>query len=1283
MNGRKTSGIAGRRAIPLVIGIALSACLSLLPSPVLAQEEQLTTAEALENTSQSVAEIRRQLEQRPESVELWQGLLMMESMRSALELRVENPAATADERRARGERVATRVLAEWMAAMPESAAPWLLQANRELDGEARDRYVIELARRFPDDPDALSAAARVLRRRGEGQAASELLEDFVLRRPELSRAHALVVEHHLGQGNHALAKPLLESWVARFPDDPEPVTAWLRSPFADSDPEAMRAVIERFAEATVADGERLTLCTALLSNARGAYRPLAKRCLRSIAEGGERPELRERAAAQLARAAGLDSDWELAESAVAQLTGEAKVRALLSVIRESQESEGCQVAVARARRMLAGLDLGPIVGSLGSWLKRCSSTPDAAAWTLELAAAAPPERVIELLRSWGDERRRLPTDELAAMLERRLGESAERVELWRALDLVYQSGDLERRREHLERWLASPAASEAGAEVHLALASLVMIENGAPAAIARLERVPAPLRRDARIEETLLGLYLMAGETEKARALGAAVLAAPRSGSASGHLLLARTAWATGDTAAAAEHYRAAITGEGNRRRATDEYLALVAETGDEERLLEAFEWICSLPGTGVSTGSAEECVADRLVDAGLEARALGYLSAASERAPESSKLLQKLARAADRAGEHATAESAWQRLIALDPESEAPWNGLAAAAYRRGDRDELEGVVAASQRQLGRPAHGALRLLGKLLREQGEPERSVEILAELAAERPQDGWLAEELRLSYLALGARRAGIALPPAVSEDEARANEEAAARAIVPQAAAESPAAEGGEDSPRRLLQRADALYAALDGSFDLPAARRLYRQAAASGDALAELRLAGLLHLGNADFEIDRAAADRLARRSLPRVEELAKSGDAQAQYLVGLSYLVGIGIEARPEAARVWLERADAADNPFAGFNLGWMYRTGTGVAQSPDQSQRWYRRAAELGHGTAMFDLGVQLLEAGKIGGLPWLAKAAERGNVRAQGLLGNGLLYGKPPVPANPRAAIHWLERSAQAGDSAALFDLGWALLVGRGVEHDPKRAAELLRRAAENDQYLAMFQLGWAMAAGLLPGDGVEAAVWIERAREKGLDGFPIIEWNLDSPEGQALIERGMVGLEARAAAGDPTAAAQLAWQTFTGSGAELDARRAIELARPAAEQGSGDAMRLLGQAALAGRGMSRDPQQALWWWQRGADQGHSYCMLFLSQLYFKGEVVPRDYQRGLRWLRASGEAGNYWAWLKLGSVYAEGHYGVAVDIAEAGKWKRKAAAFGDEAARGWLSFHGLED
>jgi TPR repeat protein len=161
--------------------------------------------------------------------------------------------------------------------------------------------------------------------------------------------------------------------------------------------------------------------------------------------------------------------------------------------------------------------------------------------------------------------------------------------------------------------------------------------------------------------------------------------------------------------------------------------------------------------------------------------------------------------------------------------------------------------------------------------------------------------------------------------------------------------------------------------------------------------------------------VARQAVGRVGRYALALLEPLrADDPTGEATYWSGIvRYLLGDG-----EAAIADHQRAAAAGNADAMFELHVLYGTGDAVPQDDAVARQWLLRAAERDHPRALY-------------------------NVAAAHATGQGF-------PRDEAAAAGWYERAANAGNPRAAATLGVMCLVGSGVPADPARAAEWLDRA-----------------------------------------------------------------------------------------------------------------------------------------------------------------------------------------------------------------------------------------
>lgn len=91
-----------------------------------------------------------------------------------------------------------------------------------------------------------------------------------------------------------------------------------------------------------------------------------------------------------------------------------------------------------------------------------------------------------------------------------------------------------------------------------------------------------------------------------------------------------------------------------------------------------------------------------------------------------------------------------------------------------------------------------------------------------------------------------------------------------------------------------------------------------------------------------------------------RTFELAQNGDAEAQYIIGLMYKDGKGVQKDIKKAAEWFEKAAAQGNADSQNHIGIMYYLGYGVQKDIKKAIEWFEKAAVQGHSNAQFNLGV-----------------------------------------------------------------------------------------------------------------------------------------------------------------------------------------------------------------------------------------------------------------------------------------------------------------------------------
>jgi cell division septation protein DedD len=128
-------------------------------------------------------------------------------------------------------------------------------------------------------------------------------------------------------------------------------------------------------------------------------------------------------------------------------------------------------------------------------------------------------------------------------------------------------------------------------------------------------------------------------------------------------------------------------------------------------------------------------------------------------------------------------------------------------------------------------------------------------------------------------------------------------------------------------------------------------------------------------------------------------------------------------------AVTAWRGPAAAGD-PDAQFNLAQAYKLGRGVPADLKTARDLYQKAAVQGHEQAQANLGLILFQAGdRKGAMPWLQRAAARGEPRAQYVVGTAHFNGDLAAKDWPRAYALMTRAAAsglaQAGRSLAEMD------------------------------------------------------------------------------------------------------------------------------------------------------------------------------------------------------------------------------------------------------------------
>ena len=234
-----------------------------------------------------------------------------------------------------------------------------------------------------------------------------------------------------------------------------------------------------------------------------------------------------------------------------------------------------------------------------------------------------------------------------------------------------------------------------------------------------------------------------------------------------------------------------------------------------------------------------------------------------------------------------------------------------------------------------------------------------------------------------------------------------------------------------------------------------------------------------------DF-MERSALEMMDEEALTAA---AESGDEAAMEQLAQQYLNG-GEDIAQDFAKSahWWEKLAETGNAVAQFNMGLYCAKGCGVPRDFAKAAEWMRRAAENGDGDApaLAESYAKLAAA-----LP----RAEQGDAEAMAELAGGFMgLGGSLDPFGPgedyRESLKWAQKAVDGGCAAAYWTLALAYEHGRGVPEDHAKATELFKKGAELGDPNCQHSYGCRLANG----DGVEqdwakAFELFQKAAEQG--------------------------------------------------------------------------------------------------------------------------------------------------------------------------------------------------
>ncbi|MFT4561326.1 MAG: TPR repeat protein [Gammaproteobacteria bacterium] len=191
---------------------------------------------------------------------------------------------------------------------------------------------------------------------------------------------------------------------------------------------------------------------------------------------------------------------------------------------------------------------------------------------------------------------------------------------------------------------------------------------------------------------------------------------------------------------------------------------------------------------------------------------------------------------------------------------------------------------------------------------------------------------------------------------------------------------------------------------------------------------------------------------------------LAETGDPSAQTILGVLYENGAGVKEDKLEAVKWYRLAAEQGSMAAQTNLGFMFDTGSGVPEDNNKAALWFRAAAEQGSELAQYNLGSFYLRGEGVDqdlerAVEWFETAGDSGLTRAFVRLAELYGTGGEGIEKDSAIAAKYLVQAAEKGDGRAQYLLGNMFAEGEGVAKDYVKAYAWCGTAAGNGMRLAV--------------------------------------------------------------------------------------------------------------------------------------------------------------------------------------------------------------------------------
>lgn len=316
---------------------------------------------------------------------------------------------------------------------------------------------------------------------------------------------------------------------------------------------------------------------------------------------------------------------------------------------------------------------------------------------------------------------------------------------------------------------------------------------------------------------------------------------------------------------------------------------------------------------------------------------------------------------------------------------------------------------------------------------------------------------------------------------------------------------------------------------------------------------------------------------------------------------------------------------ADEQGNIYAAVHIGMMYYYGYGCAKDVDAALDQFKKGAQNGCPLAG----------------AWISECHR---------MGHGVNQDKAYAKALYSKVDRDLRKMCDAGDMAALYFLGFNLVMGIGVDEDDEEGARLLTLACQKGEKRAAVQLADCYYNG-----------WGVEKNQKTAVQLLLKNPNPSNKKAQFLLgkcyyygngtqkdlKRAIFHFKLAASLGHGSAKDYLGDCYYNGEGTDIDYEEAAKWYKDAADNhGIGSAAHSLAFMYMNGKGVQENERTAMQYFLIAAEKGIVQAQRIISREYLSGEFFEQNYETARMWMERAAEQGDPQAQFTLGRYYISG-------------------------------------